>query len=413
MLKTYSLIKDGNTQITPHFRIREFSCKDGSNVIKLDTRLPELLERIRAACGNKPLVINSGYRTTAHNAKNGGAANSQHVHGTAADIVINGVAPLTVAKAAEAALSALGIPGGVCLYTKKNFVHVDVRPTKWRAEDRGNGAVNVTGWATPIAPVDIIGTSGRPSPTDITAIAKQALQIITNNEGKYDTCVPNDNGALSIGIFGWHASRALDLCKRVINRNPANAKAIIGEALHKAITGAATGAWNTYKPAAREKGLISALINSPDGRAVQDALAVENVTAYIKTGLSYGLTDPGALIYFADGVNQYGTNSPPWKEIATAALKSGGNVAAMLQATKANPKLMQYISRRERVYNAVLALNLGGTATPGITYTVKAGDTLSAIAAKYKTTYQVLAKLNGIANPNLIRVGQVIRIPGV
>ncbi len=265
MLKTYSLIKDGSTQITPHFKIREFACQDGSDSIKLDTRLPELLERIRAACGNKPLVINSGYRTQTHNAKNGGAANSQHVHGTAADIVISGVAPLTVAKAAETALSALGIPGGVCLYTKKNFVHVDVRPTKWRAEDRGNGAVNVSGWATPVAP-----TQTKKAAVDVTAIAKQALQIITNNEGKYDTCVPNDNGALSIGIFGWHASRALDLCKRVINRSPANVKAIIGEALHKAITGAANGAWNTYKPAAREKGLISALINSPDGRAVQD-----------------------------------------------------------------------------------------------------------------------------------------------
>lgn len=44
-------------------------------------------------------------------------------------------------------------------------------------------------------------------------------------------------------------------------------------------------------------------------------------------------------------------------------------------------------------------------------YTVKAGDTLSAIAAKYGTTYQKLASYNGIANPNIIRVGQKIKIP--
>ena len=43
-------------------------------------------------------------------------------------------------------------------------------------------------------------------------------------------------------------------------------------------------------------------------------------------------------------------------------------------------------------------------------YTVKSGDTLSGIAAKYGTTYQRLAKLNGIANPNLIHVGQKIKI---
>ena len=45
-------------------------------------------------------------------------------------------------------------------------------------------------------------------------------------------------------------------------------------------------------------------------------------------------------------------------------------------------------------------------------YTVVRGDTLSSIAAKYGTTYQVLAQYNGIANPNIISVGQKIRIPG-
>lgn len=45
-------------------------------------------------------------------------------------------------------------------------------------------------------------------------------------------------------------------------------------------------------------------------------------------------------------------------------------------------------------------------------YTVQSGDTLSGIAAKYGTTYQKLASYNGIANPNVISVGQEIKIPG-
>lgn len=46
------------------------------------------------------------------------------------------------------------------------------------------------------------------------------------------------------------------------------------------------------------------------------------------------------------------------------------------------------------------------------TYTVQPGDTLSGIAAAFGTTYQHLAGINGIANPNLIYAGQVIRIDG-
>lgn len=45
-------------------------------------------------------------------------------------------------------------------------------------------------------------------------------------------------------------------------------------------------------------------------------------------------------------------------------------------------------------------------------YTVKSGDTLSGIASKYGTTYQKLAEYNGIKSPNLIYVGQKIKIPG-
>lgn len=45
-----------------------------------------------------------------------------------------------------------------------------------------------------------------------------------------------------------------------------------------------------------------------------------------------------------------------------------------------------------------------------ITYTVKPGDTLSSIAKKYNTTYQKLAKINSIGNPNLIYVGQKLKI---
>lgn len=43
-------------------------------------------------------------------------------------------------------------------------------------------------------------------------------------------------------------------------------------------------------------------------------------------------------------------------------------------------------------------------------YIVKSGDTLSGIASKYGTTYQDLARINNISNPNIIYPGQVLKI---
>lgn len=54
--------------------------------------------------------------------------------------------------------------------------------------------------------------------------------------------------------------------------------------------------------------------------------------------------------------------------------------------------------------------NLLNGKSQGTYYTVKAGDTLSAIAKKYSTSVDALVKLNGIKNPNLIYVNQKIRI---
>ena len=61
-------------------------------------------------------------------------------------------------------------------------------------------------------------------------------------------------------------------------------------------------------------------------------------------------------------------------------------------------------------YDAVQARvnELAGAAAR--TYTVQSGDTLSGIAAKYGTTWQVLAAKNGLANPNLIYPGQTLTI---
>lgn len=68
-------------------------------------------------------------------------------------------------------------------------------------------------------------------------------------------------------------------------------------------------------------------------------------------------------------------------------------------------------------YNAVQSIvnqRLGSSSKSSssgeIWYTVKSGDTLWAIAQRYGTTYQEIARLSGIADPNKIWPGQRVRV---
>jgi LysM repeat protein len=59
-------------------------------------------------------------------------------------------------------------------------------------------------------------------------------------------------------------------------------------------------------------------------------------------------------------------------------------------------------------------LKLAGATTAGSTttsYTVRSGDTLGTIASRHGTSVAALVRLNGLENPNLIRIGQVLQVP--
>lgn len=123
-VKEYSLAKDGEKYLSKNFQVKEFKCKDGSDKILIDSRLVELLQKIRDHFG-KPVNINSAYRTPTYNAKIGGAKDSQHMYGIAADIWLEGVTPKQVYDYADS----IGV-GGCGLYN--TFTHVDVRSGRAR-----------------------------------------------------------------------------------------------------------------------------------------------------------------------------------------------------------------------------------------------------------------------------------------
>ena len=82
--------------------------------------LLKILDKVRDTIG-VPLYVVSGYRCRAHNEDVGGVADSQHIHGRAADVYANGhITPLQIAALAEKAGA-----DGIGLYD--NFCHIDTR----------------------------------------------------------------------------------------------------------------------------------------------------------------------------------------------------------------------------------------------------------------------------------------------
>lgn len=97
-------------------------------------------------------------------------------------------------------------------------------------------------------------------------------------------------------------------------------------------------------------------------------------------------------------------------------------IAAQFGTSYQNLANINHLSNPNQIYvGQTLVIRGGAPAQPATpsnnnagngTYTVQAGDTLSGIAAKYGTTYEAIASQNGISNPNEIYVGQTLQIGG-
>jgi len=131
---TYSYKKDKNIQLSSHFKVSEFRCKDGSDKIIINPSLIVILEQLRdfldKKYGIKSINITSGYRTPEHSVRVGGYKSDQHTKGNAADFNIktNKLTKLS-AKKICLALEDLGHKGGVG-YINSTHVHLDVRGRK-------------------------------------------------------------------------------------------------------------------------------------------------------------------------------------------------------------------------------------------------------------------------------------------
>lgn len=124
MIKSYIMDTDGNVKLARHFKVREFACQDGSQVVFIDDYLYTILDILRHKLG-KPVIITSGYRTPSWNAKCNGAKYSYHMRGMAADIKVNGMSAKELAKELDKI-----VPNGCGIIVYNTWVHFDVRDGK-------------------------------------------------------------------------------------------------------------------------------------------------------------------------------------------------------------------------------------------------------------------------------------------
>lgn len=128
MYYEYDLIKDGNEELSEHFRVREFKCT-GTDDIIINKDLVYYLEVIRHHFG-KPIYITSAYRTPECNVAVNGSKNSQHLYGNAVDFYIKDIDTTTLY---QYCCNLIGSDGGVGKYS--THVHIDLRGKKarWKA----------------------------------------------------------------------------------------------------------------------------------------------------------------------------------------------------------------------------------------------------------------------------------------
>lgn len=106
-------------KLTPNFDDSEFRCPCGCGGNKINIKLVERLQILRNKIG-KPINITSGYRCPTHSLRVGGTYSDAHTRGFAADIYVNGMKPIEIARIAED----LGF-GGIGLMS--NALHLDIR----------------------------------------------------------------------------------------------------------------------------------------------------------------------------------------------------------------------------------------------------------------------------------------------
>ena len=112
------------TYLSPHFTDDELRCPHCGKY-RITPGLLKLVEKVRSILGDKPMIVHSAYRCSAHNAEVGGKPNSRHTKGEAMDFHVTGMPPAQIYICLTSAWQhgELAELGGIGLYDWG--VHID------------------------------------------------------------------------------------------------------------------------------------------------------------------------------------------------------------------------------------------------------------------------------------------------
>ena len=113
-------------KLNEYFHRSEFACKCGCGFRTVDNELLEVLWDIREHF-KKPVIINSGCRCIFHNTRIKGSMRSKHVFACAADIEVIFTLPIEIYNYVDK-----HHPDEYGLGLHDDFLHLDIRSTKWR-----------------------------------------------------------------------------------------------------------------------------------------------------------------------------------------------------------------------------------------------------------------------------------------
>ena len=156
-----------------------------------------------------------------------------------------------------------------------------------------------------------------------TNLVKVTRNVITHNEigvfyedikpSQFGSVVANDNGAVSIGVYGWHANNARELLQTAYSINSSEVTRVCrsygstGSYILSAIKNSAS--WKSFIPSSAQSNCIKAIILTEAGKKAQDKKSLEYVNSYIKICREHGLSNGKAIAYCSDILNQWGTGS--------------------------------------------------------------------------------------------------------